>query len=337
MLTPHESLLLNQRRGLLAAVMGNPATFPGVVDVYDVTEDCTHPALRSVSPAGILGHESGFTDDGRTFYATSLVTGNVTAVDLTNPAVPVPIWTGLHSSHGMSLSADGNRAYLAARTDATDSGTNRAGLIILDTSEVQARVPNPQVTVIARLHWDDASIPQNTIPVTIDGHPYLVEVDEFAGGPVPASTPDAVVGAARIIDIGDETNPQVISTMKLEVHLPENRAEVLGDPHAGGPAGVIGGYSAHYCGVPQQVDPGIVACSMIMSGLRVFDIRDPYHPREAAYFVAPPGEPFHSGASGPKSDWAMSRPSFDPARREVFYTDANSGFYAVAVTNAAWP
>ncbi len=31
--SPHESLLVNQRRGLLAAVLGNPAFAPGVVDL----------------------------------------------------------------------------------------------------------------------------------------------------------------------------------------------------------------------------------------------------------------------------------------------------------------
>ena len=33
MQTPHESVVLNQRRGLIAAVMGNPTFYPGVVDI----------------------------------------------------------------------------------------------------------------------------------------------------------------------------------------------------------------------------------------------------------------------------------------------------------------
>src|SRR3954454_21031563 len=35
MLSPHESVVLNQKRGLLAAVNGNPATEPGLVAIYD--------------------------------------------------------------------------------------------------------------------------------------------------------------------------------------------------------------------------------------------------------------------------------------------------------------
>ena len=45
MQSPHESLLVNQSRGLLAAVMGNPTTDPGVIDIYDLNADCRHPQL----------------------------------------------------------------------------------------------------------------------------------------------------------------------------------------------------------------------------------------------------------------------------------------------------
>src|SRR5437588_849865 len=50
MLTPHESLNLNQKRGLLAADMGNPLTYPGFVDIYDLNTDCRHPVLKSSLP-----------------------------------------------------------------------------------------------------------------------------------------------------------------------------------------------------------------------------------------------------------------------------------------------
>jgi hypothetical protein len=94
----------------------------------------------------------------------------------------------------------------------------------------------------------------------------------------------------------------------------------------------VQGYAGHYCNVPQRQDPGIVACSMIASGLRVFDIRDPYHPKELAYFVAPNKT---SQTAGAPSNYAMSSPSFAPERKEVWYTDGNSGFYNVRLDN--WP
>ncbi len=71
MQSPHESLLVNQRRGLLGAVLGNPAFYPGEFDLYDVSQDCRHPVLRSITPTGVLGHESGWSTDGNTFYSAS--------------------------------------------------------------------------------------------------------------------------------------------------------------------------------------------------------------------------------------------------------------------------
>lgn len=323
MLTPHESLLLNERRGLLVAVAGNPSTYPGILDVYDVNADCRHPELQSSLPVGVLGHESGFAPDGKTFYATSLFTGHVTAVDLTNPRLPVPLWVGQYDSHGLTISNDGNRAYMA--------GLN--GLIIVDVSEIQARKANPQERVVSRLKWSTMTIPQVAHPVTIGGRPFLVEVDEFAtdgGGVIPASN-GSRVGAGRIIDIRDETKPRVVSDFRLAVNQPENRAQLEGDEGTDNPAQ---GYAAHYCNVPQRKEPGIVACSFIASGLRVFDIRDPYKPKELAYFVAPEGL---SSTSFEPSNYAMSSPSFVPKRREIWYSDANTGFYAVRLAKGVWP
>jgi hypothetical protein len=323
MQTPHESLLLNEKRGLLAAVMGNPVVYPGIVDIYDLNEDCRNPALQSSLPVGVLGHESGWAPDGNTFYATSLATGNVTAVDVSDPRVPVPVWEGRYNSHGLTISDDGNRAYVAGNS----------GLIILDVSEVQAREPNPQVREVSRLTWDTLTIPQVAQPVTIDGRHYLVEIDEFSGTETttgPAAN-GSKVGAARIIDIEDETKPRVVSNIRLQVHQPQNREEIGGDP---GADSSLQGYAGHYCTVPRRKDPGIVACSFIASGLRVFDIRDPERPKEIAYFVAPNER---SASMGTPSNYAMSGPTFAPERGEIWYSDGNSGFYSLKVADGVWP
>jgi hypothetical protein len=197
----------------------------------------------------------------------------------------------------------------------------QSGLIILDTSEIQARVPDPEVREIARLSWTSMSIPQNAIPITVDGHPYLVEIDEFGA--------QMAVGAGRIIDIGDETRPRVVSNLRLEVHQPESF-----DAQANDPGAMNLGYSGHYCNVPQRDDPGIVACSMIVSGLRVFDIRDPLDPREIAYFNPPVVQSAVSRIGG--STFAMSSPAFAPDRNEIWYTDGFNGFYTVRLTNDVW-
>jgi hypothetical protein len=321
--SPHESLALNAKRGLLAAGMGSPATAPGIVDVYDVSQDCRHPVLKSSSPLGILGHESGFSPDGNTLWISTTAQPGVTAIDVTNPAVPSIVWRSTsYTFHGMNLNPDGTRLYGA------DLGSSK-GLTVLDVSQVQGRAPNPAVVEVSHLTWPSVSIPQNTVPLTIHGHKYLLEFDEYSRN-VGSYTANDAVGAARMIDIADENHPRVVSNIRLAVHQPAARAsDQKNDP--GAQYGVQG-YAAHYCAAPRQVDPGIVACSFILSGLRVFDVHDPMHPREIAYFnkPAPNTLPLASGA------YAMSAPSFDIARRQVWFADGNSGFYAVRLTNGVW-
>jgi hypothetical protein len=288
--------------------------------------------LQVTAPGSIFGHESGMAPVGRTFYPASIATGQLTAVDISNPRLPLPLWQGNYNSHGLTIGDDGNRAYVAAIE----------GLIVLDISDIQARKPNPQVREISRLSWSTMTIPQNAIPVTIKGKPYVVEVDEFSqnpgqgGGAQSVAANGAKVGAARIIDISDERHPFVVSDLRLAVHQPENRAAIANDPGAQSP---VQGYAAHYCNVPQRHDPGIVACSMILSGLRVFDIRDPYHPKEIAYFVAPPSTISATGSPviDERSNWAMSQPAFAPERGEIWYSDGNSGFYALRMDPKVWP
>jgi hypothetical protein len=319
---PHESLIVNEKRGVLAAVAGNlsQAVLPGIVDLYDISEDCLHPALKSSTPTGVYGHESGMTVDGNTFYSASFSTGTLVAVDITNLTLPVPIWFGQYESHGLSLSDDGTRAYIAK-----DANSGTLGLTILDTTQVQNRTPNPQVPEVAFFTWGGVSIPQNTVPITIKGHPYVLESDEFGA--------QVQTGGARLIDIADEAHPQVVSNMRLEVMQPENFQAQAGDPGVDTPFAFAQGYTGHFCNVPTRVDPPIVACGMAVSGLRVFDIRDPRHPKEVAYYNAPvKPRTFPEG-----SNWAYSQPAFAPERKEVWYSDAYTGFYAVRLTNGVWP
>jgi hypothetical protein len=332
MQTPHESLLVNHARGLLAAVAGNPIFQAGQVDVYDISGDCREPELQSTLPIGILGHESGFAPDGNTFYAASLGGGTMTAIDLTDPAQPSIVYVGNHDTHAVTISDDGNRAYLAAgagfpRNEAgLQSGDN--GVVILDVSEIQSREALPEVRRVGAVTWADVTIPQAALPITVDGRPLLLEIDEFATtDEMRISGNGPRVGAARIIDITDETAPFVVSNIRLEVHQREHRPALAGDPDATSPTG---GYAGHYCAVPRRDDPEIAACSFLASGLRVFDIRDPAQPREIAYFVAPV-------EAGGAANAAFSSAAFAPERNEIWYSDANRGFYALRLTNDAWP
>jgi hypothetical protein len=221
----------------------------------------------------------------------------------------------------MSLSDDGNRAYLA------DTSGN---MTILDTSEIQARKPDPQAREISRLTWNNASIPQNALPFTRDGHPYILEFDEYTAGTTSGGDSNAV-GAGRIIDISDEAHPFVVSNLRLAVDQHDNHAAAANDPGASSP---VQGYAAHYCNIPSRVDPKVVACSFIASGLRVFDISNLKAPKEIAYWVAPSTPRMENRFDG--SNFAMSQPAFAPGR-QIWYTDGGSGFYNLRVDASVWP
>lgn len=322
MVTPHESLRLHAGRGLLVAVAGTPVAAPGQLDVYDVSKDCRHPELLSSTPTGLLGHESGFTPDGMTYWATSWLwrSGTLTAIDLANPRQPKFLTlSAAYVLHGLSFSADGKTLYGA------DQGDPHKGLRILDVSEVQERKANPQIRQLAYLRWPEMSTPQINEPITINGKPYTVEIDEF--------NTNELIGAARLIDIADIRHPRVVSNMRLAVNQPGIQQELQQDPGFSG----IQSYTGHYCSVPRRTNPNIVACSFILSGLRVFDIRNPLRPVEVAYFNPP------SPQSGPDAlnpvtrvgSFAMSAPAFDVKNGQVWYTDGNSGFYALQLVGAA--
>ena len=159
----------------------------------------------------------------------------------------------------------------------------------------------------------------------------MLEFDEYTQGTTGAGDKHAV-GAARIIDIADERAPRVVANLRLQVNQPADHAAASGDPGASSP---VQGYAAHYCSLSSQVDPTVVACSFITSGLRVFDISDLLHPKEIAYYVAPTQPRAENEFMA--SDFAMSQPAIVPSRREVWYTDGATGFNVLRVAPEVWP
>ena len=314
---PHESLKANQRRGLLAAVDLDDPNF----DVYDVSRDCTKPELMASVDIGGNGHEGEWAPDGLTYYgAPSNGQGNVYAIDVADPREPKLLHTFDRPAHGLSISADGTRAYVTTLT----TRQNLNGLVILDVTDIQQRKPDPQTPVISELYWGDGALAQHTIPVTIKGRSYLVQVDEAARG------------AARIIDITDETAPQVVSKLKLEVHLPANEHATQQEWAASG----IFVYDGHYCSVDRYVEPTALACGYFESGIRVFDIRDPAAPTEIAYYNPPAISDRALPASshgGGTADRCSAQVRLLPSAGQLWTHCQDNEFMTLEFANGAWP
>lgn len=339
MLDPWESLKVNQDRGLLAGVFVADLQGAGFFDVYDVKTDCAHPRLLASVPVNGLGHEGGWAPDGRTYYATGL-TSVVTAIDVVDPTAPRPItaFTVPSVIHGLGVSEDGRRLYLAhvnpdfaTVVAGRPNSTAANGLGIHDISQIQDRKAQPVVPQLGTALWSDGQGGQHAIPFISAGHPYVLFVDELSRG------------AARIIDIADEHRPRVITKLKTEIQMPENLETANRDtrrPPKENNGRVPGsfGYDSHYCNIDRPVEPTIVACSEFQSGLRVFDIRDVYHPREIAYLnPGGDGTAAPAGFGGTYSGYTSAQPRIIAERSEIWFTDQDRGFYVVRFANATWP
>ena len=365
---PWESLKVHEGRGLLAAVQVGPAFNPPTIfGVYDVKNDCAAPRLLSTLPLPVPEHEGTWAPDGNTYWAGHWG-GGLTAIDVSDPRDPRVLYVDDSRSHGLSLSADSNTAYLAV--PATLEGEPN-GLRIVDVSDVQSRRPLPRIHTLSSLYWTDGGVAQLTIPVTYGSRPFLIVIDESgsrsgdrSGGITGFRSP---AGATRIIDISDVTRPRIVSKLKLEIQMPEHAQTHRADTEGNGAVG----YQAHYCNVDQAVDPTALACSYVQSGIRLFDVRNPYQPGEIAYFNPPaqigkqaelpasvhvsapffvlggiaqkPGE----GEAVPKedsfpranltADWCTSQVRFYKPRHELWTHCTDNGFMILKLTNAAYP
>lgn len=334
---PWESLKVNERRRLLAGTFGGPIEGTAFFDLYDVS-DCARPRLlNSVPaaelslPANALGHEGAFSPDGRTYWATGGAPGVITAIDVSDPALPKVLYSGVMGviNHGPSFSPDGRRMYL--------STIQPQGLTVADVSGIQDRRPLAAPVVLSTLTWADGANGQHSVPVTWGGRAHLVFVDEMNQG------------AVRVIDVQDPARPRVVSKIKLQIQLPAAASQRAADSD-----GSLFNYEAHYCAVDRVVDPTAVACGMFQSGVRVFDVRNPLRPREIAYYVpgaqagraaALPGSQHAQGltAGGPQgtratmtTDWCSSPPRF-VGRDRLWVTCQDSGFLVLRFTGGAFP
>jgi hypothetical protein len=315
-LDPHETLSANANSRLLAAGQTNGPNFA----VYDIS-DCRHPVLKgqvnASSPS--FHHMGNFAPDGRTFYATQNfrgVGGFVYIFDLSDPANPqaLPPWQYLGDGRPHSLNLNWN-GFLPGVPEGTllfagqpgefgaaptDSSFGPDGLVIEDVSDYQFRRPNPQIRIISKLFWADQGQSESMIPVHINGHPYIISTDEAggaggAGGWAAACARGAsAFGYPQIIDVADVANPKIISKLRLEVSDPANCTALRMETPSDAPGTAPGtnlpassgttNYSEETCVPDNPEDTKMLACGFQNAQLRVFDVSDPTHPKEIAYW-----------------------------------------------------
>lgn len=386
MIAPWESLKVNARRGLLAAVSGGAGVSDASFDIYDIKTNCLKPRLLGSITAGqlltdlptglknlptdlnaavLFGHEGNWSPDGNTYWASGLLAGWLSAIDVRDPTHPRIIWTGSTGllDHGFSLSDDGDTLYMAEVGNIAEtltgvpSGTFKSvepnGLAVFNVADIQDRAPDPTIHQVGHVYWTDGGVGQMSIPITYQGNPYLVFVDEFDEGGV------------RIISLANPADPYIVSKLKLQIQMPANIAIARRDTKGTG----LFTYDSHYCAVNRENNPTALACGYFDSGIRVFDISNPASPREIAYYNPPAqlgknamltgsehaggvavvavndvenggdiGKPALQPAIGPpvlNVDWCSSPPEF--VGTQIWVTCQDNGFMVLRFTNGAYP
>jgi hypothetical protein len=350
MADPWESLKVNERRQLLGGIQGNGGngTAPGF-GLYDLSADCRQPRLLAalnlepVATGRVQGHAGDFAPDGLTYYGTDRGRSVIYPIDISDPLHPrlLAKWHApdtIGYPHDLTVNEDGTRLYIAQPRIAPAGN----GLVIVDVSDVQNRVPNPQFRVISKLYWTNSAESQLPRPIRIKGRPYILMTDEI--GPAGFTGLSRVTtacaqglppfGLGRIIDILDETNPVLVSELKLEVHDPANCALFQSDSSTGGFI-----YDSHYCTVDDAKNAKMAACSYFQAGVRVFDIRDPYHPKELAYYkpgaVGTASRPGSTLTGNRAYDYSSSNIRWVKKDGDIFlwFTSHDNGFQVVKFTD----
>jgi hypothetical protein len=158
---------------------------------------------------------------------------------------------------------------------------------------------------------------------TVGGHKFLLHSDEAVFGTAFGCVPKGAnpfAGAAQpyLTKIDDPAHPVDVSQMGLEINLPENCQEQI-DSGAN--------QSVHYHDVDDATNTTFVMASMWNAGVRVFDVRDPKHPTEVAYFN--PGDVDPTDTVHLDHAWAHIR--YVPRTGQIWFTTADGGFWVVRV------
>ena len=328
----HEGITVSDRRGLLLVPLGTG------VWAYDV-RTCTRPKLLGhfdfgLPPNDLLKnlprgddgiHSGKLSPDGTLYYATDLGFGPgsptgpcLTVVDLRDPA-HMRLVTRFQPDtpcHDLSLSPDGRTAYVGyydptyghpsavvGAFTPTAASHPFSGLQIVDTSAVQAHRAVTTLPVLSKLTGGR----QHTETVTrIKGRTYVIAGEE-------AVCPG---GNGRIVDVTDPRHPVQVAELPLQINQLENCALFRADSTSD-----LLLYMSHYISVDDPANASLVFVTWYSSGLRVFDIRDPKHPREVAYL-----NPGVGAESNVAHDSATTYIRYLPKTGQVWFGTGVRGF-----------
>jgi hypothetical protein len=203
---------------------------------------------------------------------------------------------------------------------------------------------NPQLKILSSVERP-FEIPQSSYPLQYGKKRFLFDFSEAAlQGRTCTTGALSTFGYARVLDINDDRHPREVARLINEVQDPRNCSLIntdatiqtqglaQGDTFWSGLASVLFIYDMHYCRPDRQHDPTIMACAQFGSGLRVYDIRNPYKPREIAYYNTGV-----ASASNPSLDFALAPPIVRRDLGQIWYLSIYHGLHVLQFEHGVWP
>lgn len=374
MLGPHESLQANEARKIIVATRGGGTAFdvydasdcknPVLAASINIGIGITLPELPIISqllsgiPGGLnaldiglpfFGHALCLSHDGRTAIATSSASTNA-VINLDNIEQPFLMHLFAPAGHDCGFNPTDDRLYLAqfgfislglGLPNGPAVGQN--GMGIYDISAIKNRsigtspfLFSAAPPLLGFVPWTNVLIGEAPTAGSHtaryfknNGRTYLYSSDEW---PTAGVCPWAY---GRIIDITDETQPRIVSNIKLEVNELTNCLATELD---------VANYSAHYVGFDNPEEATTLFTTHYTGGLRVWDIRDPLKPREIAYWhpVPNPNTPTvplseFFGSSGSRWDAVPTYVRYRPETGHIWIASYSAGFQILAFTPSAGP
>ena len=166
--------------------------------------------------------------------------------------------------HSLSVSVYGDRAYLAYL---------RSGFFLVDTSEIAANLPDPEIKLVAPLAnhvvWPGGG-PHSAVKVFNQG--YVLVTDEVYGSRNGGGCP---WGWARVIDIRNEQQPEIVAKFRVNPYNNPNFCSEV-NPQSD----ELASFSSHNPTVLENV----AFITWHSAGLQAVVISNPENPQRAAVF-----------------------------------------------------
>lgn len=232
-------------------------------------------------------------------------------------------WEGMH---GPAYVVD-DKAYI---------GWMGGGLVILDISNIKVPKLIGQLKFHPGLFGGDLSGARCHTALPLSPRPYVVATNE--GERFFPFDKDIIGGRAQpmnnlhMIDVHDPSRPTLIAEFPYP-EVPEDFPFPNYNDMGLGCPGPFGPHNLHEpMGKPGlEDDPNRVYCCYFHAGMRVYDVSDPFVPKEIAYFIPPnPTKKYEVNTPGPLL--GMAEDCVVDDRGNIFMVSSHDGMYVLRCT-----